>query len=108
MDLALNNLQRLICHKTQSTNQPTNLIFARQPDKVIVKKKWTCQIVDCAISAEHRRKLKESEKWHKYLYFDRKLKKLWKMRVTVIPIVIGTLSTATKGLAHELEDLEDE
>ena len=23
MDLALNNLQRLICHKTQSTNQPT-------------------------------------------------------------------------------------
>ena len=23
MDLALNNLQRLICHKTQTTNQPT-------------------------------------------------------------------------------------
>ena len=28
MDLALNNLQRLICYKTQPTNQPTNqLIF---------------------------------------------------------------------------------
>ena len=25
MDLALNNLQRLIHHKTQPTNQPTNL-----------------------------------------------------------------------------------
>ena len=24
MDLALNNLHRLICHKTQPTNQPTN------------------------------------------------------------------------------------
>ena len=24
MDLALNNLQRLICHKIQTTNQPTN------------------------------------------------------------------------------------
>ena len=24
MDLALNNLQRLICHKSQPTNQPTN------------------------------------------------------------------------------------
>ena len=24
MDLALNNLQRLICYKTQPTNQPTN------------------------------------------------------------------------------------
>ena len=25
MDLALNNLQRLICHKTQETNQPSSL-----------------------------------------------------------------------------------
>ena len=24
MDLALNNLQKLICHKTQQTNLPTN------------------------------------------------------------------------------------
>ena len=24
MDLSLNNLQRLICHKNQKTNQPTN------------------------------------------------------------------------------------
>ena len=34
MDLALNNLQRLICHKTQITNQPTN-----QPTKCI-STKW--------------------------------------------------------------------
>ena len=27
MDLALNNLQRLICHKTQTSNQPTNNIY---------------------------------------------------------------------------------
>ena len=27
MDLALNNLQRLICHKTQPTNQPPSLLF---------------------------------------------------------------------------------
>ena len=26
MDLALNNLQRLICHKTQQTNQPSNWV----------------------------------------------------------------------------------
>ena len=25
MDLALNNLKRLICHKTQTINQPANL-----------------------------------------------------------------------------------
>ena len=27
MDLALNNLQKLICHKTQQTNQPTNFFI---------------------------------------------------------------------------------
>ena len=37
MDLALNNLQRLICHKTQQTNKPTYIlpketVMARPPD----------------------------------------------------------------------------
>ena len=27
MDSALDNLQKLICHKTQTTNQPTDLLF---------------------------------------------------------------------------------
>ena len=30
MDLALNNLQRLICHKTQQTNKQTANVFLRQ------------------------------------------------------------------------------
>ena len=29
MDLALNNLRRLICHKIQSTNQPTNQPYVK-------------------------------------------------------------------------------
>ena len=33
-------------------------------------------------------------------------KKLWNMKVTVIPIVICTLSTVTKWLVQELEDME--
>ena len=36
----------------------------------------------------------------------KKLKKLWNMKVTVIPIVIGTLSTVAKRLVQGLEDLE--
>ena len=35
-----------------------------------------------------------------------KWKKLWNMKVTVIPIVIGALGTVTKGLIQELEDLK--
>ena len=34
------------------------------------------------------------------------LKKLWHMKVTIIPIVIGALGTVTKELLKVLEDLE--
>ena len=59
-----------------------------------------------AISADHRPKLKESEKKDKYLDLARELKKLWKMKVTFIPIVIGSLGTVTELLVHRLADLE--
>ena len=50
--------------------------------------------------------LKESEKKDKYLDLARELKKLWNMKVTIVPIVIGALGTITKGLLKGLEDLE--
>ena len=41
-----------------------------------------------------------------YLDLARELKKLWNMKVTIIPIVIGAFGTVTKGLLKGLEDLE--
>ena len=70
------------------------------------KKKRNCKIVDFAVPADHRIKLKECEKKDKYLDLDRKLKKRWNMKVTIIPIVIGAFSTVTKVLLKGLEDLE--
>ena len=55
---------------------------------------------------DHRINLKESEKKDKYLELARELKKLWNMKVTIVPIVIGTLGTITNGLLKDLEDLE--
>ena len=55
---------------------------------------------------DHRIYLKESEKNDKYLDLARELKKLWNMKVTTVPIVIGSLGTITKGLSKGLEDLE--
>ena len=40
------------------------------------QKKRTCKIVDFAVMANHRIKLKESEKKDKYLDFAKELKKL--------------------------------
>ena len=52
------------------------LISARRPDLIIInKKKRTCKIVDFAVPANLRIKLKESEKKDKYLDLARELKK---------------------------------
>ena len=85
-----------------------HLISARRPDLIIInkKKKKICKIVDFAVPADHRIKLKECEKRDKYLYLSRELKKLWNMKVTIIPIVIGAFGTVTKGLLKGREDLE--
>ena len=60
-----------------------HLISARRPDLMIInkkkkkkkKKKRTCRIVNFAIPADHREKLKKNEKKDKYLDFARELKK---------------------------------
>ena len=62
--------------------------------------------MDFAVPADHRVKLKESEKKDKYLDLARKLKKLWNIKVMMIPIVIGALGIAIEGLVQGLEDLE--
>ena len=53
----------------------------------------TCRIVDFAVPADQIVKLKESEKKDKYVHLARELKKLWNMKVTVIPIVTDALHT---------------
>ena len=87
--------------------QTDHLISARRPDLIIIhKKEITCRIVDFAVSADHRVKLKESEKKDKYLDLAEKWEKLWNMKVTVLPVVIGALGTVTKRLVKGLEDLK--
>ena len=84
--------------------QTDQLIPARRPDLIIInkKKKRICKIVD---PTDHRINMKESEKKDKYIDLARELKKLWNMKVTIVPIVIGAFGTITKGLLKGLEDL---
>ena len=99
-----NNTHKLLWNFDIHTD---HLNSARRPDLIIInKKKRTCKIVDFAFPADHRIKLKESEKKDKYLDLARGLKKLWNMKVTIRPIVIGAFGTVTKGLLKGQEDLE--
>ena len=62
--------------------QTDNLISAKRPDLITINnKKKICKIVDFAVPADQRIKLKESEKKDKNLDLARELKKLWDMKV---------------------------
>ena len=87
--------------------QTDHLIPARRPDlKILNNKKENLQNCRFAVPVDHRINLKESEKKDKYLDLTRELKKLWNMKVTIVPIVIGAFGTITKGLLKGLGDLE--
>ena len=71
--------------KTRSYNNPQ-------------KKKRISKIIDSPVPANHRIKVKECEKRDNYLDLARELKKLWNMKVSVVPLVIGAFATVTEGL----------
>ena len=88
-----NETHKILCDFQIQTD---HLISARRPDLMIINKKKNnlrnrglcCP--DCS----------------QYLDLTRQLKKLWNMKVTIIPIVIGALSTVTQGLVLELDGLK--
>ena len=51
------------------------------------------QIIDVAVPGDARVKLKEKEKIDKYPDLAKELRKLWKVKTRVVPIVIGALRT---------------
>ena len=82
-------------------------ISAQRLDFIIInKKRRTCKIVNFAVKADHRIKVKECEKKDKYLDLGRELKKLWNMKVKIIPTLIGSFAKVCKGLLKALEDLD--
>ena len=62
--------------------------------------------MDFAVPVDHREKIKESEKRNEYFDLAGVLKKVWNMRVRVIPFVIGPLGTFPRDSVRKLEELE--
>ena len=57
-------------------------------------------MLEFAIPAVLRVKVKETEEKFMYLDLARELKKLWNIEVMMIPIVIGVLDTIPQGLVE--------
>ena len=81
--------------------QTDHLISARRQGLIIINKKKE-NLKDFAVPADDR----ISEKKDNYLVLARELKKLWNMKLTIIPVVIAAFGKVTKGLLKRLEDLE--
>ena len=106
--------------RLRRTNSSGILIYKRisdrRPDHILIsvliiinskkKKKRTCRIVDFAVPADHRVKLKQNEKKDKYIDLASELTKLWNRKVTIIPTLIDALDTVTKGLIKGRDDME--
>ena len=58
-------------------------------------------MVDFAVQADHRVKIKENKKRDKYLNLAREPKKIWNIKVMVIQIIISVLEMITKSLVRE-------
>ena len=63
--------------------------------------------MDFAVLTDPRVEIKESEKKDEYQELAIDLKKLWNMKVTVIPIVTGVLGTISEGLVKGQEHIDD-
>ena len=64
--------------------------------------------MDFVVLTDHGMKIIENEKRDKYLDIPRVLKKLWNMKVTVMPIFIGALGTNLKRLGKGAKRLRNQ
>nr|XP_054768418.1 uncharacterized protein LOC129275996 [Lytechinus pictus] len=77
----------------RDNNVTDKVIKARRPD--IVLKEKECLIIDIAIPGDRRAWRKEEEKIQKYNDLAWELRRIWKVKTKVVPIVIGALGTVT-------------
>ena len=63
-------------------------------------------MIDFAVPGDNIGKIKENERREKFVGLAKELRKLWGMKMTVLPIVIGALGMVSKSLEKELDELE--
>ena len=91
--------------KSQGVKKINNLGQNTRPNNNQQQKKRIFKIVNFAVPADRRIKLKEYKNKDKYLDLAGELKKLGNMQVRIILIVIVAFGTVTEGLLKGLEDL---
>ena len=69
------------------------------------KTKKMCHLIDIAVPGDIRVASKEMEKIEKYQDLARELRKIWQVKVKVVPVVVGALGTIPKALGKHLDEI---
>jgi len=67
------------------------------------KKEKTCTPIDVAIPADRNVVQKEAENKLKYKSLGIEIQRMWNLKCTIIPVIIGTTGIVTRSLRKNLE-----
>jgi len=74
-------------------------VTANRPDIIIKnKKEKTCTLIDVAIPADRNVVQKEGEKKLKYKSVWVEIQRMWNLKCTIIPVIIGATGIVTRSL----------
>ena len=94
--------------RTQSVAKEIIIIIikANKPD-IIIKDHInnTCQMIDMTIPSDRNVSIKEVENLSKYKDLEIEVSKMWKMKTTTLPVVIGALGVIRKGMRLKVEKI---
>uniref|UniRef100_A0A3B5PPD0 Reverse transcriptase domain-containing protein n=1 Tax=Xiphophorus maculatus TaxID=8083 RepID=A0A3B5PPD0_XIPMA len=86
--------------------QTDKMVMANQPDIVVVdKQQRKAVVIDVAIPSDCNIRKKEHEKLEKYQGLREELERAWKVKTTVVPVVIGALGAVTPKLDQWLQQI---
>jgi len=74
-------------------------IAANRPDIVLKNKKdQTCLLIDMTVPLDANTSVKTTEKLNKYKDLEIEIERIWGLKTTTVPVVIGALGTIKKGM----------
>jgi len=69
------------------------------------KKEKTCTLIDVATSTDRNVVQTEAEKQLKYKSLCIEIQRIWNLKCTIIPVIIGATGIVTRSLKKNLEDI---
>ena len=89
--------------RNQAVERDTQ-VTANRPDIIIKNKEdKTCTLIDVAIPTDRRVVQKEAEKKLKYKSSYTEIERMWNLKCTIVPVIIGVTAIVTINLKKNLE-----